>query len=164
MAPILSFTAEEIWDHLPAFSGKEESVHLSSMPIKDVSLMDEALAAKWEKIILLRQETSKVMEQARRDKFIGHPLDALVKLFGEGTTLDFLTAVLPFLKEVLIVSDVEVAQGDGPYIESTAFEKLKINIEKAPGAKCPRCWNYSTDIGIDNRVPEVCGRCAGQLS
>lgn len=164
IAPILSFTAEEIWDHLPAFSDKEESVHLSSMPIKDVSLMDEALAAKWEKIILLRQETSKVMEQARRDKFIGHPLDALVKLFGEETTLDFLTAVLPFLKEVFIVSAVEVAQGDGPYIESTAFEKLKINIEKAPGAKCPRCWNYSTDIGIDNRVPEVCGRCAGQLS
>lgn len=164
MAPILAFTAEEIWDHLPAFAGKETSVHLSSMPVKDESLRDETLAAKWERLILLRQEVSKVMEQARRDKVIGHPLDALVKLTADSETLAFLEEVGPFLKEVFIVSAVEVAQGTGPFAGSENFKDLTVEIARAQGGKCPRCWNYSRDLGVDSRFPEVCGRCAGQLA
>ncbi|MEN6473263.1 MAG: isoleucine--tRNA ligase [Syntrophaceae bacterium] len=163
MAPILSFTAEEIWDHLPAYSGKEASVHVSAMPIKDERLKDEALSAKWQRFRELRQEVSKIMEQARRDKVIGHPLDALVRLTAKGETLEFLKLVKPFLREVLIVSEVEVLEGDGPYLESENFKELKVEIARAGGVKCPRCWNYSRDIGLDTKFPEVCSRCATQL-
>jgi isoleucyl-tRNA synthetase len=163
VAPILAFTAEEIWDHVPAFSGKEESVHLTGMPVADPSLMDEALAAKWGRVLLLRQEVSKEMEQARRDKVIGHPLDARVNLFAGGETLDFLESIGPVLGDVFICSGVKVAEGDGKYGESESFSQLRIEVSKAPGGKCPRCWHYREDIGQNPAFAEVCGRCASQL-
>ncbi len=164
IAPILAFTAEEIWDHIPASSGKEESVHLSSMPAANASLMDEDLAGTWERILLLRQEVSREMEQARRDKVIGHPLDAKVTLSSEGNTLDFLRKVEPMLDDIFICSGVEVAQGDGCYGESESFDHLKIQVSKALGGKCPRCWHYREDIGRDPAFAELCTRCAAQLS
>ena len=138
-------------------------MHVSAMPIKDERLKDEALSAKWQRFRELRQEVSKIMEQARRDKVIGHPLDALVRLTAKGETLEFLKLVKPFLREVLIVSEVEVLEGDGPYLESENFKELKVEIARAGGVKCPRCWNYSRDIGLDTKFPEVCSRCATQL-
>jgi isoleucyl-tRNA synthetase len=163
IAPVLSFTAEEIWDYMPAFAGKEESVHLSGMPLIDAGMKDGALAEKWEKIILLRQEVSKTMEQARRDKIIGHPLDAVVKITADGETLAFIESVRCYLKDVFIVSEVEVIKGNGPFIENENFKQLGIAVSKSTGAKCPRCWNYSKDIGTDSNHPEVCARCASQL-
>ncbi|HPV30479.1 MAG TPA: isoleucine--tRNA ligase [Deltaproteobacteria bacterium] len=164
IAPILAFTAEEIWDHMPKFAGKEESVHLAAMPAAEASLMDEALAAKWERILLLRQEVSKEMEQARRDKVIGHPLDAKIVLSAEGETHDFLKTIEPMLDDIFICSGVEVAAGDGRYGQSENFSKLRIDVAKAPGGKCPRCWHYREDIGRDPAFPEVCTRCAAQLA
>lgn len=164
VAPILSFTAEEIWDYMPAFEGKEESVHLSAMPVVEEAMKDDALAGKWEKIIALKQEVSKTMEQARRDKIIGHPLDAVVKITADGDTFNFVDSVKGFLKDVFIVSEVEVAKGDGPFIESESFKQLGISVSKSTGVKCPRCWNYSKDIGAGKDHPEVCARCASQLT
>ena len=163
IAPVLAFTAEEIYGHIPAFGGKEESVHLASMPVADASLMDETLAGKWERILLLRQEVSKEMEQARRDKVIGHPLDAKVTLSSEGNTLDFLRKIESMLDDIFICSSVEVAQGDGGYGESESFDHLKIEVSKAPGGKCPRCWHYREDIGQNPAFAELCTRCAAQL-
>jgi len=71
--------------------------------------------------------------------------------------------VKPFLREVLIVSEVEVVEGDGTYLESEHFKELKVEISRAGGTKCPRCWNYSRDIGANKQFPEVCSRCATQL-
>jgi isoleucyl-tRNA synthetase len=164
IAPVLAFTAEEIWDFIPAFKGKEESVHLSAMPVSDNTLKDEALKAKWGRILQLRQEVSKELERARREKVIGHSLDAHVTLFANGETLDFLKSVEPFLGDVFICSLVSVAEGEGPYIESDAFSHLRIEASRTPGAKCPRCWRYSTEIGKNQAFPEVCPRCADQLS
>ena len=164
LAPILAFTAEEIWDHVPAFAGKEESVHLCAMPRVDPSRKDEALQLKWGRVLQLKQEVSRVLEGARRDKVIGHPLDADVSLTAEGDTLDFLRLVESDLKDVFICSSVSISRGDGPYVESEAFDKLKIEAAKAAGQKCPRCWHYSVDIGKDSTHPEVCARCAVQLS
>jgi len=163
IAPVLAFTAEEIWDHVPAFAGKEASVHLGTMPTADPGLKDEALKEKWERILALKQEVSKVLEGARRDKVIGHPLDARVMLAADGDTLDFLKSVEPFLEDVFICSGVEVVQGDGPYIESENFSKLGIQAAKAPGKKCPRCWHYREGIGASQAHPEICPRCAQQL-
>jgi isoleucyl-tRNA synthetase len=125
--------------------------------------MDEALAAKWGRVLLLRQEVSKEMEQARRDKVIGHPLDARVNLFAGGETLDFLESIGPVLGDVFICSGVKVAEGDGKYGESESFSQLRIEVSKAPGGKCPRCWHYREDIGQNPAFAEVCGRCASQL-
>jgi isoleucyl-tRNA synthetase len=103
------------------------------------------------------------MEQARRDKIIGHPLDAVVKITADGDTFAFVDSVKDFLKDVFIVSEVEVAKGSGPFVESEIFRQLGIAVAKSTGVKCPRCWNYSKDIGADKDHPEVCARCAFQL-
>lgn len=164
LAPVLAFTAEEIWDHMPGFAGKEESVHLASMPVVDPALINKDLESRWERIIGLRQEVSKEMELARREKTIGHPLDATITLFSEGETLDFLKQIDSMLEDIFICSGVGVAEGDGNYGQSEAFPKLRIEVKKAAGAKCPRCWHYREDIGKNTEFPEVCGRCAHQLA
>ena len=102
-------------------------------------------------------------EAARRDKVIGHPLDARITLFAEGPTYDFLEAVAPSLEDIFICSGVSVEHGDGNYGESEGFPLMRIGVSKAPGGKCPRCWHYREDIGKDPGFPEVCGRCAEQL-
>ena len=163
IAPILAFTAEEIWDYIPAFSGKEASVHLSTLPSSDPALKDDSLHAKWERILALRQDVSKVLEGARRDKVIGHPLDADVTLVADGDTLEFLKSVEPFLQDVFICSGVYVAKGDGPYMESETFSNLRVEAAKAAGQKCPRCWHFSTDIGKSRVHPDICPRCVEQI-
>ena len=164
IAPVLAFTAEEIWDFIPAYSGKESSVHLSTMPSPDLRFRDAALKEKWERILALKQEVSKVLEGARRDKVIGHPLDASVTLGADGDTLDFLKSVEPFLEDVFICSGVKVVKTEGPYMESENFTKLRIDAVKAGGKKCPRCWHYREGIGQSQAHPHICPRCVEQLS
>jgi isoleucyl-tRNA synthetase len=120
-------------------------VHISAMPVKDEALRDEILAAKWQRFILLRQEVSRVMEQARRDKVIGHPLDAMVRLRSRGETLAFLKTIEPFLREVLIVSEVEVLEGDGPFLESENFRSSRSR-SAAPAAPSARAAGTTAAI------------------
>jgi len=164
LAPVLVFTAEEIWDHVPDFKGKEESVHLTSMPEVDLSLKDDALEEKWSRVLDLRQEVSKEMEQARRQKVIGHPLDSKVTLISGESSFEFLKGVEHQLDDVFICSGVEVIKGDGPYIQSDTFDDLRIEVSRGLGQKCPRCWHYSEDIGKDTSFPDICARCAAHLS
>lgn len=103
------------------------------------------------------------MEDARRDKVIGHPLDAQVRLTAGGDTFDFLKDIEGELGDIFICSGVAVIEGDGPYMESEEFSKLRIEVVRAPGEKCPRCWHYSVNIGSNPAHPEVCARCAKQL-
>jgi isoleucyl-tRNA synthetase len=86
-----------------------------------------------------------------------------VKLVADGDTLAFLKDVEPFLEDVFICSGVEVAKGDGPYIESENFTNLRIEALKATGQKCPRCWHYREGIGKSQAHPEICPRCVEQL-
>ncbi len=160
LAPILAFTSDEIWTFIPAFDGKEESVHLSAMAEVRSCYRDEALAERWQRIMALKQEAAKVMEEARRDKVIGHPLDAEVTFRAAGETLEFLRSVEAELKPTLIVSKVSVVAGEGPFSDSAEFKELAIEVAKAPGEKCPRCWNYSEAVAAGQAV---CERCALQL-
>lgn len=162
IAPILAFTAEEIWDHVPHFDGKQESVHLSDMPVPDDSLVDRALGDRWGRILSLRQEVSKAMELARRDKVIGHPLDARVRLTARGETLSFLRDVEGLLEDVFICSKVEISEGEGASAQGGASDAPAIEVTRAPGAKCPRCWRYSEETGAG--PDEVCPRCKAQLA
>ncbi|HPP80765.1 MAG TPA: isoleucine--tRNA ligase [Deltaproteobacteria bacterium] len=163
IAPILAFTAEEIWDHIPGFEHKAESVHLSDMPEPDPHLMDDGLKQRWERILALRQEVSKVLEGLRKDKTIGHSLDACVKLRASGETLSFLQDVQGLLADVFICSKVEVEEGEGPWIQSEVLGAVAVEAHRAPGVKCPRCWRYAEDIGTSASHPEICGRCASQI-
>jgi len=160
LAPILAFTADEIWTFIPAFAGKEESVHLSAMAEVRPEYRDDNLAERWRRIMALKQEAAKVMEEARRDKVIGHPLDAEVTFRASGETLDFLHSVEAELKPSLIVSKVSVTAGEGPYLDSPEFKELAVEVAKAPGEKCPRCWNYSVAVAAGQAV---CERCAAQI-
>ncbi|MEW5724686.1 MAG: isoleucine--tRNA ligase [Thermodesulfobacteriota bacterium] len=162
MAPILSFTAEEVWDHLPAFAGKEESVHLAALPRGDESLMDAGLAAKWDRLLEVRAAVTKVLEEARRAKVIGHPLDAWVKLYADDSLYEFLSPLAGDLREVLIVSRADLVRGRGP-VEAvgTEIEGLVLVVSAAEAAKCPRCWVRDETVPVDGdgRAAGVCQRC-----
>jgi isoleucyl-tRNA synthetase len=151
IAPIFTFTAEEIWGYLPKSDGfNAESVFFNEIP-KEIAF-GEVDVEKWKKIENLRDNVKKSLEIARGEKVIGSSLEAKVVLFGD-IGLD-----AELLKSVFIVSEVEIRPG---YDDKTdSFAEFKIEIEKAPGEKCIRCWNYSTTVGENAAHSEICSRCA----
>ena len=175
MAPIVSFTAEEIWGYLPDKERRPASVFLSSMPEPDESLTDPKLAEKWERIFRERSEVLKALEQARTSGIIGHSLDAKVvfepRNGGPSSTLTkMLQGDRSRLQDLLIVSQTTMVApslaGAAPSESSydTALLDCRITVGKAEGAKCERCWKYDTQVGNDSRHPTVCGRCASVLN
>jgi len=163
MAPVLSFTAEEIWQHAPAHSGKADSVFLAGMPALDAATRDAALAARWSAILEMRAAVTKALEEARQQATIGHSLEARVRLQasdGLGALLGEIAADLPAL---LIVSQVEVGAALDESQASPLLPSLRIAVERARGGKCVRCWTYREDIGSHPSHPEICGRCAGAV-
>ena len=172
MAPLVSFTAEEIWGYMPGKDRRPPSVFLSRMPEPDASLLDQQLADKWERIFRERSEVLKALEQARTAGIIGHSLDAKV-LFASrnGERGSSLTELIKTdrtrLQDVLIVSQVSDSQDAGA-AGSMAYDsdvlKCQVLVNKAEGAKCERCWKYDTQVGRDKNHPTVCARCAAVLS
>ncbi len=172
-APILSFTAEEAWTLIPG--KREKSVHLSAMPDTPDEWLDRGLEEKWARLLEIKTEVSKALEGARKAKLIGHPLDAKVSIgLAGGTGLtDTLQGREKTLKEVLVVSMVEIgASTEGAdeaeekeafAFSSTLMPGLDVQVKKAEGDKCERCWHYSTSVGEDASAPTICGRCAEAL-
>ncbi|MDR0983936.1 MAG: isoleucine--tRNA ligase [Ruminococcus sp.] len=145
IAPIFTFTAEEIWGYLPKSDNvNSESVFFNEIP-KEVDF-GEVDSAKWGTIEKLRDDVKKSLEIARNDKVIGSSLEAKVIISGD-FDLDS-----ELLKSVFIVSEVEIKPGN---------EDIKV--EKAQGEKCIRCWNYSTTVGQNSDHPEICSRCASVI-
>jgi len=166
MAPILSFTSEEIWSNLPHGADGEPSVHMTLFPDMDESKIDEDLAERWERLLGIRSEITRAIEPARKAKIIGHPLDARVVLFPSNNLRELIEPHLEDLRVASIVSQVELGpDGKAPdqAYRSDLFEGLAIHIEAYAGEKCPRCWKRRTDIGSVSRFPEVCATCADQL-
>jgi isoleucyl-tRNA synthetase len=165
LAPILSFTAEEIWLSLPARQGREISVHLTQFPEMKREYVDEALAQNWSKMIALKGEISKAIEIARKNKVVGHSLDAGVDISASGELRAFLEAHLEDLKTLLIVSQIAVVEKDiikDPYA-SPEFADLTIGVRKTRGKKCDRCWVYSETVGVNDEHPAICERCLANL-
>jgi len=163
MAPILSFTADEIWSYMPSDPARPASVHLADFPRPDAAYVDAALAADWERLLDVRAAVTKALEALRQRGEIGHSLEASVRLAavdGLGTLLESRRALLP---DIFIVSDVEIAPPGHVGAEST-LSGLVIEAGRAGGQKCARCWNWRRDVGSDPRFPTVCGRCAGVLA
>jgi len=160
MGPILSFTAEEIWMALPHFQGKAESVFLADMPSVDESLVDKALAERWEKLLQVRSAVTRTLEEARRQKVIGHPLDAEVLLFADEKNYGFLSGYFDSLREVFIVSHVELSEGKpAPEASLTDIEGLAVLVRPFEAAKCERCWIHDRSVGDHADHPTICDRC-----
>jgi isoleucyl-tRNA synthetase len=156
MAPILSFTAEEIWAHLPA-GERPASPLLAGLP--GDGFRDEQLATKWERLLSVRTAVTKALEEARQSGLIGHSLDARVHLGAADGLRDLLEQQEGTLPAFLIVSQVQLSRDLGAEALSPLMPELKVRIERARGAKCERCWNYSEAVGSDAEHPGVCARC-----
>jgi len=168
MAPILSFTAEEIWTAIPG-GNREESVHLASFPEPDPGDLDDELGNRWEEIFQIRAEASRVLEEARREQGIGLSLNAALDLYLSEEWLEKMKRYQDrlSLSEILLVSSVALySMGQAPEDARVAEEVpgVKIRVRPAEGKKCERCWNIRVDVGEDPRHPDVCGRCAGILN
>jgi len=165
MAPILSFTAEEIWQHMPYQEGKAESVHLTSLPDVHREWKDSGLAEKWGRILDVRAEVTKALEEARAAKRIGHSLDAAVTIYTNQEWFDALHSYKNDLRIVFIVSEASLVQGEKPAeaFESPEIEGLSILIEHAATEKCERCWIHDPTVGTSSEHPTICTRCEDAL-
>jgi isoleucyl-tRNA synthetase len=159
VAPVLSFTADEVWGFIPG--EREASVHVASFPVPHPEWKDEALVERWERIIKVRGEVSKALEQARVAKVIGHSLDAAVAISAPAELLSFLRDYAAELKSIFIVSKVDLDTAIKPdeCYKSDNVEGLEILVTAAPGAKCERCWCYDEEIGKDSEHPTICPKC-----
>ena len=165
MAPVLSFTADEVWSYMNG-RGTGKSVFLAPFPKAEDKYIDDALEARWDRILAVRGEAAKVLEALRRDKRIGHSLDAAVTLYAGPELQDFLVSYKKDLAFIFIVSSVEIAkESDAPadaYV-SELVKGLRIAAGPAKGAKCGRCWMYQESVGTVKDYPGICSRCAGNL-
>jgi isoleucyl-tRNA synthetase len=160
MAPILSFTAEEIWRHLPEFSGKTASVHLDRFPAAEERWVDETLSARWDDFQAARNEVLKVLERARQAKQIGTSLEAKVVLTATDEPERLLKSFGAELADLLQVSQVAWGTEISPAAtRSERFPTLFIEVKTADGTKCERCWRFSPRVGEFADHPSVCERC-----
>lgn len=168
IAPILSFTAEEIWKYIPHSSADDkESVFLNSMPEKIPISIDESFVEKWTEMYDLRACAAKALELKRAQKFIGASLEAKVTLHTDDEALyNRLDSYKNILPTVLIVSGVDIAYNNDGEIKCSEQDfggRLSFTVEKADGGKCERCWSYSTTVGENSEHPTLCARCCGQV-
>ncbi|MEW6182658.1 MAG: isoleucine--tRNA ligase [Bacillota bacterium] len=162
LAPVLAFTTEEIWRYVPVPGKKAASVQLLDMPSpKDEYLDDEALEARWERLLRVRDVILEALEQARQGKVIGDSLEAVVEVYTAGETHRFIKENAGDLRMISIVSRLEVARDGEPAPEgSFGQDDFSVLVRRAPGEKCARCWGYSETVGQHAIQPELCSRCA----
>ena len=134
------------------------------MPKVKPEYNDEALAAKWERLIAIKADVSKALELARTDKIIGHSLGAKVTAFADGKDYDLLKDMETELVTYFIVSAAEVKSlGDAPDTALDGESGVKVLVEAAPGKKCDRCWMVSESVGTVEGHETLCARCAAQI-
>jgi len=162
LAPVLSFTADEAWQHMPA--RKESSVHLASFPTLRPEWRDDSLVERWDRIMRVRADVSKALELARAAKTIGHSLDAAVTIAAPAELLGFLRAYQAELQSIFIVSKVVLADSiSGEGWDSENIPGLKVRVAAAPGDKCERCWCYSEELGTVAEHPAICPKCTAAV-
>jgi isoleucyl-tRNA synthetase len=157
LAPLLTFTTEEVWGHMRLAIGAPGSVHLTTFP-KPEELTEgigsdmRERASNWNRLMEVRDRVLKELEIKRQEKFIGAPLEARVKLAANGDLYPLLAQYARELPALFIVSQVEV--------KSAPNADVDVTVERAEGVKCERCWKYTTDVGRDTLYPTVCAPCA----
>lgn len=169
MAPILCFTTAEAWEHFHGLAQDaplEESIFFAEFPSVDDIAEDKELDSRWEQLLQVRSEITKILEAARRDKVIGLSLDAEVQLAASGEVGDFIGNNKALIKDLCIVSSLqlvdELEQAEGMEVgEAENIEGLTIAVRPAQGNKCERCWVVEPSVGQDDEHPTLCDRCLG---
>ncbi|HJG28487.1 MAG TPA: isoleucine--tRNA ligase [Subdoligranulum variabile] len=157
LAPILCFTSQEIWSYIPKMPGMKDYVVFEQMP-EVKAAAGEAFTAKWDRIMAIRDDVKKVLEQARADKVIGSSLEAALTLYCSDEIYSLLNAIpMDELADLFIVSQVHLEKGEGGV--KGVVEGLGVSAEHAAGEKCQRCWKYETTVGENG----LCPRCAKVL-
>jgi isoleucyl-tRNA synthetase len=173
LAPVLSFTADEIWENLPEVKSARAagesvvdegvavppSVHMAEFPVVVSNSRDAALVERWVRLYEIRDVVLRALEESRIAKLIGSSLEAHVRLEAKRQTFELLEHYREELRYVFIVSKVSLT-----LMEDEAGEDLRVTVERAPGRKCDRCWNYSERVGEFTRYPTACERCVEALA
>ncbi|MGE5850006.1 MAG: isoleucine--tRNA ligase, partial [Candidatus Methylomirabilota bacterium] len=154
MAPVLSFTAEEIWQYL-RMPDKPGSVHLTGFPEVRTDLLDDGLAQEWERLLGVRDEVLRALETARKEKRIGSAQEAAVVVQAASPEFEFLAGHREDLETICIVSQLTVQHAE----VASAGQGLVVRVDRAPGGKCQRCWNYRQSVGASPAHPALCDRC-----
>jgi isoleucyl-tRNA synthetase len=163
LAPIMSFTSEEVWGYLPKVEGRLDSVHLAYFPNPEAILgapesPDPKQTEEWTMLRAIREEVMKALEEARKGKQIGKGLEAQVTLTAADPAYAVLAKYKDQLRYLFIVSAVTLNQR-----AENGHGAVKIEVSRASGQKCERCWTYSTQVGEDAEYPTVCERCSAIL-
>jgi isoleucyl-tRNA synthetase len=165
LAPILSFTCEEVWQHLPKLTDRLESVHLAEFPGPPDILGDKSVAEEdpqqqqdWATLLAVREQAMKALEEERNSKRIGKSLEAQLVITAADPAYSVLARFKDQLRYLFIVSAVALVQGSG-----NGSGGVHVEVKKADGAKCDRCWNYSVHVGEDKTYPTICERCSAVL-
>jgi len=155
VAPIMSFTADEVWEYLPKVEGREASVHLALFPKPEAIFTEDpaALIEEWKQIFAVRDQALIVLEAERKAQRIGKGLEAELEIAASGELLRLLQRHAAGLKETINVSGVRVVPGD----------ELRVTASAASGTKCARCWNFMPDTSDYGIWHSVCGRCQSAL-
>lgn len=163
IAPIMSFTADEIWSYIPhSSSDNAKSVFLNDMPSKSNIKVDEKFSAKWNLIAELREDVKKALEIKRADKVIGKSLEADVIIYANEEKSQSIADFIDELPEIFIVSKVELKEGKGEF--DGELEGITIDVIKATGEKCDRCWKFDESVGTHSDHPTLCDRCHSVIS
>lgn len=167
IAPVLSFTSEEIWQYLREIKKDEESVFLAPWPEVNESYIDRDLEKKWNNILKVRKDVLKALEIKRGEGFIGNSLEAQVNIYTEDKEVyDYLISFKEQLETIFIVSktDIVCVEGEKGFSSDAytgvEFPDIKVLITRAPGEKCERCWCYSEIVREDQKYPTICEKCA----
>jgi isoleucyl-tRNA synthetase len=160
MAPVLSFMAEEVWQHIPG--EREESIFLSGFPEVDERFADPELEKRWAGLIDVRDAVNKAIEIKRAEKVIGNSLEAKVTVYADKEYGALLSEYESFLPTLFIVSQTSLRDiGEAP---SNTYrhedgKRIAVLVEHAEGQKCSRCWNWAETVGTFPDAPEICHRC-----
>ena len=165
LAPVIAFTAEEMWQAIPHAKGDNvESVFLNPMPECDEKLAFEEIVEKWNRLFAMRDDVMKALEIARAEKKVGKSLEAKITVYTKDSSLyTFLQDFGKELNTVFIVSGVTLSMEDAPEGAYTEGE-VGVLVEGADGCKCERCWSYSTEGVSDGEGGFLCERCKNILS
>ena len=156
LAPILVFTADEIWENLPLDNARPASVHMALLPGAS-GQGEQSLLANWQRLFEIRDDVLQSLEEARVAKQIGSSLEARLEISASGDSYDLLVRYRDELRYIFIVSQVDLVRSD------EGASGVVVRVLPAAGKKCERCWNYSTQVGESVRYPDVCERCVAAL-
>ena len=171
IAPVLSFTCEEIYQEIPNYAKKEQSVFLSGFPKYNEKMENDDLINSFAKLDKIRTEVQKELEKARQNKEIGQNLDAKIEIvLPESINFEIFNKKGEIYKDYLyeialffIVSQVKIVEKADDSFIKTDIDGLFVKVGKADGLKCERCWTYSTEIGKDEEYKDACPRCISVL-